>query len=103
MALFEGLRTLARFGRRDARSYRNVSARESGGVEGLTMNRPFKVSRRCLSTALCVARRSAVLALLEGLRFSGPFEAFPFACGAGIEPDVMPGVGVVCWDCRPFA
>ena len=36
----------------------------------LTRNRPFKVSRLCLSTALCVALRSAVLARLEVLRFS---------------------------------
>lgn len=39
---------------------------------GLTRNRPFNVSLRCLSTALCVARRSAVLARRLGLRLGGP-------------------------------
>ena len=34
-----------------------------------TRNLPFSVSRRCLSTALCVARRSAVFARRLGLRF----------------------------------
>lgn len=36
---------------------------------GRTKNLPFRVSRRCLSTALCVARRSAVFARRLGLRF----------------------------------
>jgi hypothetical protein len=37
--------------------------------KGRTKNLPFSVSRRCLSTALCVARRSAVFARRLGLRF----------------------------------
>lgn len=49
----EGRRIWVRFGRRAARS----------------KNLPFNVSRRCLSTALWVARRSAVLARRLGLRF----------------------------------
>ena len=39
----------------------------------LTRKRPFNVSLRCLSTALWVARRSAVLARRDGLRLGGPF------------------------------
>ena len=35
-----------------------------------TRKRPFRVSLRALSTALWVARRSAVLARLLGLRFA---------------------------------
>ena len=38
----------------------------------LTRKRPFNVSLRCLSTALWVARRSAVLARRDGLRLGGP-------------------------------
>lgn len=51
---------------------------------GLTRNRPLRVSRRWRSTALWVARRSAVLARRLGLRFEGAVEvevevAFAFA------------------------
>lgn len=56
IADLEGRRTWERFGRILARS----------------KNRPFKTSRLALSTALCVARRSAVLALLEALRGALP-------------------------------
>lgn len=52
MLLFEGLLIWLRFGKSAAKSRK----------------RPFNVSRLCLSTALWVARRSAVLARLEGLR-----------------------------------
>jgi hypothetical protein len=54
IADLDGRRTEVKLGRRAARS----------------KNRPFKVSLRCRSTALCVARLSAVLALREVLRFS---------------------------------
>lgn len=49
---FEGRRICERLGSRAARSKKRL----------------FRVSRRCLSTALCVARRSAVLARRLGLR-----------------------------------
>ena len=51
----EGRRICARLGSKAARSRK----------------RPLSVSRRWRSTALCVARRSAVLARLLGLRFCG--------------------------------
>jgi hypothetical protein len=50
---FEGRRIWERLGKREARS----------------KNLPLSVSLLCLSTALCVARRSAVLARRLGLRF----------------------------------
>lgn len=50
---FEGRRIWERFGRREARS----------------KNLPLRVSLLCLSTALWVARRSAVFARRLGLRF----------------------------------
>ena len=42
--------------------------KRSKAKRGRTRNLPLRVSRRWRSTALCVARRSAVLALREGLR-----------------------------------
>jgi hypothetical protein len=58
MADFEGRRIWDRFGKRPARSKK----------------RPLRVSRRCLSTALWVALRSAVFARLLGFLF--PAEAW---------------------------
>jgi hypothetical protein len=58
MADLEGRRIWDRFGKRPARSKK----------------RPLRVSRRCLSTALWVALRSAVFARLLG---------FLFVAGAG--------------------
>ena len=67
---------------------------KKGKREGRTKNLPFKVSRRCLSTALCVARRSAVLARRLGLRFIafpdelGPCAVVVIAANAPAEDDV---------------
>jgi hypothetical protein len=54
------------------------------GVNKLTSNRPFRVSLLARSTALCVARRSAVLARREGRRF-----------GCGAAAAVVGGVSAV--------
>jgi hypothetical protein len=43
-------------------------AKYNVGIQILTRKRPLSVSRLWRSTALCVARRSAVLARREGLR-----------------------------------
>jgi hypothetical protein len=72
---FEGRRIWERLGRREARS----------------KNLPLSVSLLCLSTALCVARRSAVLARRLGLRFiaadplPGPAEGAAAAAAADEE------------------
>lgn len=67
---FDGRRIWERFGRSAARS----------------KNRPFRVSRRARSTALCVALRSAVFARLLGLRLA--------AGGTGAGGIVLAGAGV---------
>ena len=46
-----------------------IDQREVWSEMELAKNRPFKVSLRCLSTALWVARRSAVLARRLGFLF----------------------------------
>jgi len=62
---FEGRRIWDRFGNSAARS----------------RNLPLRVSLRWRSTALWVARRSAVLALLLGFRFMEGFEGKEVAAG----------------------
>jgi preprotein translocase subunit SecG len=80
IALFDGRRTEVRLGRRAARS----------------KNRPFNVSLLCLSTALCVARRSAVLARRLVLRFSEFAVALALALAALVEELEAAGVpGVI--------
>ena len=75
IADLEGRRTEVRFGKRAAKSYMRIHASvlklpDQKEPLNLTRNLPFNVSLLCLSTALCVALRSAVLARLEVLRFS---------------------------------
>jgi len=77
IADLEGRRTVARFGRSAARS----------------KNLPFKVSLLCLSTALCVALRSAVLARRLGLRFMLP----PLRLVTMLD-EVFDGIVVVMFD-----
>lgn len=69
-----------------------------------TRNLPLSVSRRCLSTALCVARRSAVFARRLGLRFIALavalllFVAALVPCADAL-PAVPPGDNVGDCDC----
>ncbi|KAJ7441099.1 hypothetical protein FB451DRAFT_1299024 [Mycena latifolia] len=80
IAALLGRRSAASGGRREARVCRR---------EKLTKNLPFSVSLRIRSTALCVARRSAVFARRVGLRFGGsPPPVFVPA------PSILPSVSV---------
>lgn len=84
IADLDGRRTETRLGSRAARScamHQHVTGDSRPGR--LTRKRLLRVSRRARSTALCVARRSAVLARRLGLRRTAPAAD----CGPGNEPN----------------
>jgi hypothetical protein len=84
MADLDGRRTETRLGRRAAKScakHQHVTGHKD--YRGRTRKRLLRVSRRARSTALWVARRSAVLARRLGLRRTAPA---PVDCEPVKEP-----------------